>query len=1331
MESGALQARVSNEGVVLTTCAASPAESSLALRLEALRRGGHAMSPGPGELHAAGDRAEIRYGASGVTEWYLNRTQGIEQGFTLERAIAGPDAPLELALSVATALRSACPDRVQLGNLAAWDARGRDLPTRLVRSDQSLTLVVDDRRAVYPITVDPLATTASETTAASAADVYTVSSAGDLNGDGYSDLVVGHRWNVQVFLGSATGTHTSPDWQIDAPPGIAFGDVVSAAGDLDGDGFDDLVVGAPSGTSGVAGAVYVYLGGSNIASRPTGSPATADWQATSANGQFFGSSLATGGDLNNDGCADLVVGDSLDDANKMGVYVWLGQHNFAASPDGTPANASFFDPVMGQNVPIAISSAGDVNGDGFDDLAIGVIGAGASQQGGVSLFLGSATFAGRSQVPDQLLSGSDPNESMGGSVSTAGDVNGDGYADIITAGLSGTVRIFAGAGSGALPMIWTVSSGAVGLGHTLVSAGDVNGDGLGDVLVATASTASLYFGRRAASPATTADESRAVGGASLGPFPAFYAHFVSGLGDVNGDGFADLAWPASNTTVSVYHGGGYVFPVTGFARLSSKPPQANAGFALGLSAAGDINGDGFSDFVVGQPNYDDGQTDEGRFEPVYGGACGPSCGPSIPSSPADLWESNQAGASQGWSVAGGGDLNGDGYSDVVVGAPLWDGAAGADSGRVQVYLGSASGLAATPSFTFEGPEPSDQLGWMVANAGDVNGDGLADFLVAAPYEPVDGVFEAGKVYLFLGAATPTGVNPTPVWTQAGVVDQQHLGIRLASAGDVNRDGYADVLVGGLLIGPSGEVGAYVYQGRKTGLGASPAATLLGVAAGDDYGISLSSAGDVNGDGYSDVALGEAEAPGPLGSYQGRVSVFLGGFGGVSTTAATVLTGTINNSRFGSAVSGGGDADGDGYGDLLVGEQWLTSGVFAAGGAHLFLGGPGGISPSSGVELPSVSGDDSNCGRDVALNLDVNGDGFADALMGCYARDQRIGLITFSNVGAVLGSFGGSLGGGAPLLPRDQTLTGIPLPIWHTVRAGEAPSFQVAGLLRSAAGRAYLRGEIEVKPTAQPFDGTGTSVAPGFVKSALGGTPTTLTGSCAVSQGCHVRIRLHARGQPLFPDSPWFSPPGATPTETCVRAFVDSDHDGVPELADLCPALADPAQANQDGDVFGDLCDNCPTIANDSQADADGDGVGDVCDSCVNAVNPRVSPDVPTFLAANPWATLTGGQRDDDHDGFGNVCDADFPGTSQGGNVNAADTAQFKASINQNRTTDTCGTNHTTPCAIFDLNLGQNTDNVNNINAADTARYKLLVGSPAGPKCPTCPLACTPGANGGC
>ena len=161
----------------------------------------------------------------------------------------------------------------------------------------------------------------------------------------------------------------------------------------------------------------------------------------------------------------------------------------------------------------------------------------------------------------------------------------------------------------------------------------------------------------------------------------------------------------------------------------------------------------------------------------------------------------------------------------------------------------------------------------------------------------------------------------------------------------------------------------------------------------------------------------------------------------------------------------------------------------------------------------------------------------------------------------------------------------------------------------------------------------------------------------------------------------------------------------------------------DGDGVSDSSDNCPFIANPLQEDSDGDKVGDACDNCTRAANPRATPG---FLAANPWAVLTGGQRDDDHDGYGNKCDAKFPGDS-GTNVNAGDRAAMSAAMGKSRKGDVCGTLGTQPCAIFDLDERA----IVNINAADLYRFKLLTGGPAGPKCATCPLACVAGTDATC
>ncbi len=163
----------------------------------------------------------------------------------------------------------------------------------------------------------------------------------------------------------------------------------------------------------------------------------------------------------------------------------------------------------------------------------------------------------------------------------------------------------------------------------------------------------------------------------------------------------------------------------------------------------------------------------------------------------------------------------------------------------------------------------------------------------------------------------------------------------------------------------------------------------------------------------------------------------------------------------------------------------------------------------------------------------------------------------------------------------------------------------------------------------------------------------------------------------------------------------------------------------DGDGRQDAIDNCLTVANPDQADTDGDGVGDVCDNCVNLANPRVTPDAATYLGANPWATLTGGQRDDDHDGYGNKCDGKFPGVP-GLFVSNGDLIEWRASNTKNRTVDQCGTVGTHPCAIYDLD-----ETGLFISNGDLLQWRLLNTKAPGPKCPTCPLTCTAGTAGTC
>ncbi|MBM4337219.1 MAG: hypothetical protein FJ108_15155 [Deltaproteobacteria bacterium] len=172
-------------------------------------------------------------------------------------------------------------------------------------------------------------------------------------------------------------------------------------------------------------------------------------------------------------------------------------------------------------------------------------------------------------------------------------------------------------------------------------------------------------------------------------------------------------------------------------------------------------------------------------------------------------------------------------------------------------------------------------------------------------------------------------------------------------------------------------------------------------------------------------------------------------------------------------------------------------------------------------------------------------------------------------------------------------------------------------------------------------------------------------------------------------------------------------DALPCAGDAC----DP-----DGDGVLHASDNCPFTANPQQEDTDGDRVGDACDSCTLVPNRRVPAG---FLAANPWATLTGGQRDDDADGYGNICDAKFPG-STGLLVSTPDLREMRASTGKARAARNCGTDADAPCAAFDLNEGGSM-----IATSDLVRFRELSSRQPGPRCASCPLACAAGSAAVC
>ncbi len=368
---------------------------------------------------------------------------------------------------------------------------------------------------------------------------------------------------------------------------------------------------------------------------------------------------------------------------------------------------------------------------------------------------------------------------------------------------------------------WTAEGNQVGagLGSWVSTAEDVNGDGYGDVIVGAYTydngetdegRAFLYYGTAtgiAVTPAWTAESNQA--DAVLGQ--------VSATGDVNGDGYDDVivgapGWDGSQHDAGrawVYYGSASGLSTSPDWTAEGTQPDAYFGYAIG--AAGDVNGDGYSDVLVGESGTHESR---GRAYLCYGSESGLSTvlGWSVQG---QTWA-----AAYGFAVGTAGDVNGDGYSDVAVGSPGYDGGMGWAQGAVYVYHGSAKGLQPSADWMVVGDQAGSYFGVAVKTAGDVSGDGYAD-LVVGTHRYSNGQYEEGRASFYFGSRT--GLNSSAAWVIESNQTQAYYGCTLGSAGDVNADGYADLIVGAVFFdaGQADEGAAFVYYGNQGGLSLQP------------------------------------------------------------------------------------------------------------------------------------------------------------------------------------------------------------------------------------------------------------------------------------------------------------------------------------------------------------------------------------------------------------------------------------------------------------------------------------------------------------------------------
>lgn len=276
----------------------------------------------------------------------------------------------------------------------------------------------------------------------------------------------------------------------------------------------------------------------------------------------------------------------------------------------------------------------------------------------------------------------------------------------------------------------------------------------------------------------------------------------------------------------VYHGGPGAFDTTPDAILSGA---AGEYFGHSVAVVGDVNRDGYGDLLVGAIFSDVGGTDVGRALLYYGGKTFDTTADQIFNNNFTATPNGQF----GFSVAGAGDINGDGLVDLIISAPGPD--AGSQIGRAYLYLGAASGtFLAQPSATFSGQQAGDAFGRSVAPAGDVNGDGVDDLIIGV----YRGANNAGLTHVYYGARGAVDVT-ADVTFSGGASDL--LGHSVSGGADLNGDGFADLVVGCHLcdVG-SADVGrAQVYFGGTT-LDTTPEGLLNGSIAQETMGTSVAS-----------------------------------------------------------------------------------------------------------------------------------------------------------------------------------------------------------------------------------------------------------------------------------------------------------------------------------------------------------------------------------------------------------------------------------------------------------------------------------------------------------
>ena len=516
--------------------------------------------------------------------------------------------------------------------------------------------------------------------------------------------------------------------------------------------------------------------------------------------------------------------------------------------------------------------------------------------------------------------------------------------------------------------------------------------------------------------------------------------------------------------------------------------------------------------------------------------------PSLPQAPHVASVTDPAGSAQdrfGQAVLALPDVTGDFVPDFAVGAPGWP--SGTESkGRVFLVSGATRTIARSMGMGLLGSNAN--LGAALASPGDVNGDGVAEIAAGAPLDNSgilggDPFAGPGRVVLFNGS---TGVA---IWSflDSSMSEFARLGASVAGLADLNGDGRGEVAAGAPSDCPDGgecSGSVAIFEG-DTGA----RLRILVDPAGEDgewFGGSVAGPGDLDGDGFDDIAVGAPARDLPGAVDAGAVLIFSGATGSLIRTLSDPAA--SSQDQAGSALAAIEDLDADGKRELLVGVPFRdTAAGIDAGEVLVFSGGDGGLlfrltDPAGGA------GD--RLGSSVGVVGDVDRDAFAEIVAGAPMHDTVDGTDS-----------------GTALLFSGRT--GAFLVRWtHPAGAtGDRLGSAVAGI--------------------GPLDGDGSVMV-------ITGAPND-DGAAGIDVGSVQMQALFVLGDCDGDGIP-------NDDDPCPHdALNDADGDGRCADVDNCPAIANPTQADADQDGVGDPCDNCPTVPNPDQRDSDFDGRGDACD----------------------------------------------------------------------------------------------------------------------------------------